>query len=137
MEFVIIWLLFGIVAAVIASYRGRSGCGWFLLGVLIGPFSLVVALLPTTEEKLQQQAREQGAAPGYRKCPYCGEAIRQEAIKCRYCQSDVDSLAGKPMPEGRKTGSGRLPAGFRRCPECGRYQPQRFGQCICGHGFRD
>ena len=29
---IIAWLLFGIVSAVVASNKGRSGCGWFLLG---------------------------------------------------------------------------------------------------------
>jgi integrase len=39
MEFLIIWLLFGLVAGLIARARGRSGFAWFLLGVLIGPFT--------------------------------------------------------------------------------------------------
>ena len=32
MTILIVWLLFGIVSAVVASNKGRSGCGWFLLG---------------------------------------------------------------------------------------------------------
>ncbi len=47
MEMLILWLLFGIVCAMISTSKGRSGCGWFLLGVLIGPFAIVVAVLPS------------------------------------------------------------------------------------------
>jgi len=43
MEILLIWLLFGIVSAVVASNKGRSGCGWFALGVLLGPFGFILA----------------------------------------------------------------------------------------------
>ena len=33
-----IWLLFGILGAWIATTKGRSGCGWFLLCSILGPF---------------------------------------------------------------------------------------------------
>lgn len=32
---VIIWLLFGIASAVVASNRGESGCVWFFAGAFL------------------------------------------------------------------------------------------------------
>lgn len=38
-----IWLLFGIIGAWIATTKGRSGCGWFLLCSILGPIGLILA----------------------------------------------------------------------------------------------
>jgi hypothetical protein len=39
---IVIWLICGIGAAMVASSKGRDTCGWFFIGVLIGPFALLV-----------------------------------------------------------------------------------------------
>ena len=45
MEIVIIWLLFGFVSAMVASSRGASGCGYFFIGSMLGPFGLILAFV--------------------------------------------------------------------------------------------
>jgi len=37
------WLLFGILGAWIATTKGRSGCGWFILCSVLGPIGLILA----------------------------------------------------------------------------------------------
>ena len=39
---IILWLMCGITAAVIASSKGRSGFGWFFIGALCGIFGLIM-----------------------------------------------------------------------------------------------
>ena len=51
MEIVLIWFLFGLVAAIIANSKGRGVFGWFVLGILLGPFALVIAFLPSIKKK--------------------------------------------------------------------------------------
>lgn len=73
MEFVIIWILFGAISAIIASSRGASGCGYFALGVILGPFGIIFALMSG------------------KKCPYCASTISRKAVVCPKCQKDLRS----------------------------------------------
>ncbi len=74
-----IWLvtiIFGIVASVIAYGKGRNSLGWFIAGLLMGPFALVVVFLPPEEKEGM-----------FVKCPACREVIREDAVTCRYCHA--------------------------------------------------
>ena len=55
----IFWIVFGVVGAMIMSGKGRSGCGGFALGVLLGPIGLIMALLfrPSEENEAERQLR--------------------------------------------------------------------------------
>ena len=44
MEFFFIWIICGIIGAVIASTKGRCGCSWFISVSLCGPLGIVFAL---------------------------------------------------------------------------------------------
>ena len=87
---IIIWLLFGVAGGIVLSNKGRSGCGGFALGFLLGPIGLVIALVMQTDHReMEKRSLQHGDT---RKCPSCAEVIRVEAKKCRFCGSDVPAL---------------------------------------------
>jgi hypothetical protein len=88
MEFLLVfWLLFGIVTAVVMQNKGRSGCGGFALGFLLGPIGLIIALVLSADHRELEKSELQSGK--MRKCPHCAELIRPEANKCRFCGSNV------------------------------------------------
>lgn len=73
MEWVGLWILCGIIAAMIGSKKGE-GCLAFILGVILGPFGILIALF-STGNRIQ--------------CPYCKELIHKDANVCPHCQREV------------------------------------------------
>lgn len=97
MEYLIIWLAIAGVCAYLASQKGRSALGWFVIGFLLSFVALIILwVLPSVgfdDAKSQEIARKFGVSSLYRKCPECAELVQREAAKCKHCQAVLPAIS--------------------------------------------
>jgi hypothetical protein len=80
----------GISCAAIASVRGVDVGGWFVLGLLLSlPAILFVSIAQPSRHAIEQRGLESGT---HKKCDYCAEAVKSEAVKCRHCASPLEVI---------------------------------------------
>lgn len=91
MEFILIAICIGLIPAAIAQSKGKSFVAWWLYGAALFIVALPHSLLIKADVK--EIEREQLQSGSSRKCPFCAEIIKSEAIVCRYCGRDLPSEA--------------------------------------------
>ncbi len=93
MELAFLWLGLAVAAGVVGSSKGRSGFGWFLLGLLFSLIALIiVACLPSKRAMIIQN----GPTPTPRthvKCPDCKELVLMDARVCKHCRCRLLPMA--------------------------------------------
>jgi hypothetical protein len=130
-----IWLACGVIAGMIGAEKGE-GCCAFVLGVLLGPIGIVIALLVKGNRK---------------RCASCKELIHKDASACPKCGSSTTRAPSRPehltalnetnLSEGGAKLSHGTPAppavkgGERKsCPQCAERIMKEAQVCrFCGY----
>jgi len=86
MWIVFLWLVFSVVAGIIAGSKNRSGIGYFLISIVLSPIVglLLAAFLPVIVEA-PKTVVEVDPVETHTKCPECRELVLIDARKCKHC----------------------------------------------------
>jgi hypothetical protein len=105
-EFFIVWILCGVVAAFIGAKKGVATAG-FIVGFLLGPFGILIALFSKGDR---------------RSCLYCKEWIHKDATVCPHCQRAIERMFNVRCPACGERGQVResLVTEQIECPKCKR-----------------
>ena len=89
-----VWLVCAALVGLGAYSRGRCVPLWLFLAILLTPLPAALMLLVFPDRAELRARREAGRGRnGLRLCPSCGEVVRKEARRCRFCLADLTRKA--------------------------------------------
>jgi len=91
MGWVIFWILCGVASSIIGGYKGRSAFAWYLLGCLVGPFGILLALMVSKETQAERDAAGHAA-----------RLVNTSPFGAR-CHRELQLWQGRSADSGRRT----------------------------------
>lgn len=91
-----LWIFFGLLLMLLGSRRGDHPLTWFIAGVLLGPFALLLL-------------RFAG-----KPCPFCRSRINTKATVCPKCRRDIPVISGTSPQSIQQPGTAMPPVVEKR-----------------------
>lgn len=83
---IFLWCVLSLIVGYVATQKNRSFGGFFFLSLIVSPLISLLILIAVPATVIVSES----TPVMRRQCPFCAETIKQEAIKCKHCGSDVE-----------------------------------------------